>query len=92
MFTSRNLLFCAFIVNRRWCNYIQMEQQRKYAAVIIGHCFFSCYTPSYLKAQEAWTNVIWVHLSLIVIHVYLNKPLILCVSLRKSFTIIANEL
>ena len=83
-----------------WGHYSQKEQQRKYA-VIIGHYFFSCYTQSYYKVQEALTNgllccffQIRVHLALIVIYVYLNWQLVLCihVSLRKSFTIIANEL
>ena len=56
MFRFRNLLFRAFIINRHWCHYSQTEQQRKYAAVIMGHYFFYCYTQSYYKVQAAWTK------------------------------------
>ena len=52
----KNSLFHAFNIKRQWCHYSQKEHKRKYAAVIIGHCFFSCYTQLYYKVQEAWTN------------------------------------
>ena len=55
MFRCRNSLFPAFIITRQWCHYSQRKQQ-KYAAVIIGHYFFSNYSQSYYKVQEASTN------------------------------------
>ena len=89
MFRCRNSLFPAFIITRQWCHYSHKKQQRKYAAVIIGHYFFSCYTQLYYKVQEAWTNGLLCYLFRqgyiqLFIYVHLNQPLVLWISLRKS--------
>ena len=40
IFTFRNSLFQAFIINRHWCHYSKKDQQRKYAAFLIRTLFF----------------------------------------------------